>query len=102
MLTVKNRRSLPQAFFRLVLTYLAVLRERRQHAQFQQEMQRLDSHLLADVGFRLTDTQELVSLASDRANANIALANSHRRQARLKTAFLVRRRQLLRNGRSGP
>ncbi|MGS2716947.1 DUF1127 domain-containing protein [Eionea flava] len=102
MLAVKNRRSLPQSFFQVVLALLAVLRERRQRAQFQQEMQRLDPHLLADIGFRLTEGQELVSLESDRANANIALVNSHRRQARLKTAFLARRRQLLRNGRSGP
>jgi uncharacterized protein YjiS (DUF1127 family) len=78
------------------------VRERRRKAQSLRDMQRLDAHLLADIGFRRQDGNALVALATDRANAGVALVNSQRRQTRLKAAFLVRRRQLLRSGRSGP
>jgi hypothetical protein len=102
MLVVKNSQSLYRGFLRLFIVCFTALREQRRRDRFAREVQRLDPHLLADVGFLRQDDGELVSLKSDRANVNNALASSHRRQARLKTAFLVRRRQALRNGRSGP
>jgi hypothetical protein len=101
MLVVKNSQSLYHGFLSLFITCFAALREQRRREHFAREMQRLDSHLLEDIGFR-RQNDTLVTLKSDSANTSNALARSHRRQVRLKTAFLARRRQALRNGRSGP
>jgi hypothetical protein len=102
MLVVKNSQSLYHGFLRLFIACFAALREQRRREHFTREMQRLDAHLLADIGFRRQGDDGLVSLKSDRTDVNNALVRSHRRQVRLKTAFLARRRQALRNGRSGP
>ena len=102
MLVVKNSRSLYNGFLTLFIAFFVALREQRRREHFFREMQRLDSHLLADIGFRRQGGGELVSLTSDNADANSALARTRRRQARLKAAFLVKRRRALRNGRSGP
>lgn len=102
MRVVKNSQSVCVAFLSVVFAYVAALRAQRREQQFLREMQRLDAHLLDDIGFRRQDDNVLVSLKSDNADANNALARNRRRQSRLKTAFLARRRQALRNGRSGP
>ena len=102
MLVVKNSKSLYHGFLSLFIACVTALREQRRKEHFVREMQRLDSHLLADIGFRRQGGDALVSLKSDSVDVSNALARSHRRQARFKTAFLVRRRQALRNGRSGP
>ena len=102
MLVIKNCRSFYQSLLQFIVAFLAAVDERKRQAEFHRDMQRLDAHLLADIGLRRTPDQEVVSIDNGRVNTALALAGSHRRQARLKTAFLVRRRQLLRNGRSGP
>jgi hypothetical protein len=102
MLVVKNGKSLYHGFLSLFIACVTAFCEQRRREHFAREMQRLDSHLLADIGFRRQGGGALVSLKSDSVDVSNALARSHRRQARLKTAFLVRRRQALRNGRSGP
>ena len=102
MLVVKNSKSLYHGFLSLFIACVTALREQRRREHFAREIQRLDSHLLADIGFRRQGGDALVSLKSDSVDVSNALARSHRRQARLKAAFLVRRRQALRNGRSGP
>jgi len=102
MLVVKNSKSVCLAFFSFVLAYAAALRAQQREQRCMREMQRLDAHLLEDIGFRRQDDNVLVPITVDNADANNALVRSHRRQARLRSAFLVRRRQALRNRRSGP
>ncbi|MFT6221791.1 MAG: hypothetical protein ACJA0C_001196 [Candidatus Endobugula sp.] len=102
MLVVKNSKSLYHGFLSLFIACVTALREQRRREHFTREMQRLDSHLLADIGFRRQGGDVLVSLKSESVAVSNALARGRRRQARLKAAFLVRRRQVLRNGRSGP
>jgi len=110
MLVLKNSRFTHQKRYQELLQWVvtfavmlrAPLRERRRKAQCLRDMQRLDAHLLADIGFRRQESDAYVTLASDHVSAGVALTNSQRRQTRLKAAFLVRRRQLLRNGRSSP
>jgi hypothetical protein len=106
MLVVRNCKSFYRNLYHgtvsLFVVCFTALCEQRRRAQFTREMQRLDSHLLDDVGFRRQADGGVVSLTSESMDVSNALARSRRRQTRLKTAFLARRRQALRSGRSGP
>jgi uncharacterized protein YjiS (DUF1127 family) len=55
-------------------------------------MERLDDHLLDDIGFR-RDGDRLIPLKSAQ---NGDLVRSHKRRVRLRSAFLIRRRQRVR------
>lgn len=83
--------------FVVIARYIALWCARQRRQRSIHAMEQLDSHLLADIGFRREGDRYVPLNDVTGENCSVSVRH-HRRKARLRCSFLVRRRERLRRG----